>query len=557
MLNFSTTAFAVGVESTSTGLRGASIILSRGKPKVEKIFEAFQPENGDSLLPYKDLLSNEKYLVSSGVKGSSVLVRFLQLPLTKDSDIETAVNFQVEPLLPYPIENALLASIRTGQQGQNTDLTVLAVRKDHLKQHLDSLQILGVEPEFVSCIPIAIARFSSLFETSPEPYIVIHLDEMSLTCALVKEGKLLTSYTHNQGVQPILNAFKEEFKNEETPLMSYDFCSIDSTKTPLISQAVESLRSNATKTIYAILKDTKGNAPTTLFLAGQGHLLNNLSDIIYRDLDMTVVTPKPNPQADLSSQDLLKFSIPIGLGINALMPQREAINFRKQEFTFPYPWKRLKKTMIQYAFLSLLLAVSFFIFSHAYLKYEQAQAKLQYLELLSAIHKPYATFEEEYRQKHPQLDENGDPITPTLEALTTSDLKDRLHYMQKDLKPAVDAFPFYPNVPRVSDVLAWVSTHPKVIGTGHQGDTPTPLIQIENFSYAMVKKPDQKQRQEKYQVKVELEFSSTAPKWAREFHDALIAPNDIVDPKGEVKWNANKGKYRTSFYLKDKTLYPI
>jgi len=36
----------------------------------------------------------------------------------------------------------------------------------------------------------------------------------------------------------------------------------------------------------------------------------------------------------------------------------------------------------------------------------------------------------------------------------------------------------------------------------------------------------------------------------------LITSNDFVDPKGEIKWTATKGKYRTSFYLKDKTIYP-
>ena len=59
----------------------------------------------------------------------------------------------------------------------------------------------------------------------------------------------------------------------------------------------------------------------------------------------------------------------------------------------------------------------------------------------------------------------------------------------------------------------------------------------------------------KYQVKVDLEFSTSSPRIAREFHDSLIAPNDLIDPKGEVKWSSNRGKYRTSFYLKDKTQY--
>ena len=60
---------------------------------------------------------------------------------------------------------------------------------------------------------------------------------------------------------------------------------------------------------------------------------------------------------------------------------------------------------------------------------------------------------------------------------------------------------------------------------------------------------------EKYQVKVDLEMVAPTPKMARELHTALITPNDFVDPKAEVKWAASRGKYQTSFYLKDKTAY--
>jgi type IV pilus assembly protein PilM len=117
-------------------------------------------------------------------------------------------------------------------------------------------------------------------------------------------------------------------------------------------------------------------------------------------------------------------------------------------------------------------------------------------------------------------------------------------------------YPLLPNTPRVSDVLAWLSTHTNVVGKDEKTEALLPIIQLENFSYVMVKRPDQTKKQEKYQVKVEIEFTSPTPKQAREFHDALIAPNPLVDPKGEVKWTANKGKYRASFFLKDKTVYP-
>ena len=107
----------------------------------------------------------------------------------------------------------------------------------------------------------------------------------------------------------------------------------------------------------------------------------------------------------------------------------------------------------------------------------------------------------------------------------------------------------------MSDILGWLSRHEAIVGLDEKGETEHRL-QIENFSYVMVKRPQQGKKQEKYQVKVELEFTSPKPKWAREFHDALINPNDWVDPKAEVKWSSNHGKYKTSFFLKDKTVYP-
>ena len=136
------------------------------------------------------------------------------------------------------------------------------------------------------------------------------------------------------------------------------------------------------------------------------------------------------------------------------------------------------------------------------------------------------------------------------------DLQQRMRYLDKELQSSPDTFPLLPNVPRVSDVLAWLSTHPVLSGKNSPGAPVSPPIQIESFNYTMIKRPEQTKKQEKYQVKVEFEFTTSTPKQAREFHDALIAPNDFVDPKGEIKWSSNRGKYRTSFFLKDKTTYP-
>lgn len=552
MFNFSTTNFAVGLEAHSSYVKGAAIISSHGKPKVEKLFESARSQEGDSLSAYRSYLSNKKYLLSTGLRGSEVLVRSLTLPLTKESDIETAVEFQMEPLLPYPLENALLSSSRLSQHAQSTDLTVLSTRKDYLQRHLEALKELDMEPEFISCVPIALACFSTLFENSSQACVVMHLDDFSLTCALTKDGKLLASYTVNQGTQLISAAYQQDMGEGHAWDGSYDFSLLDPEKMPHLNKAVETLRLNATKTIYALSKEIKEISPDVILLAGEGHLLHHLPSLLYMQLNMPIQTPSPSSQADFPSADLLKFSIPIGLGLNALNGPLESVDFRRREFTYPHPWRRLKKTMGKYVLFCLLLAGSFFLFGRSYLAYEEDAAKERYLELLSAMHKSYNSFEAEYLSKFNKAEDGSEAAIEPLSSLSASDLIDRINYLQKDLKPSADAFPYYPNIPRASDVLAWISTHPKVVGD----NAATPLIQIDIFSYTMTKHPDQKQRLEKYQVKVELEFNSITPKAAREFHDALIAPNEIVDPKGEIKWGTNKNKYRTSFYLKDRTLYP-
>jgi len=119
-----------------------------------------------------------------------------------------------------------------------------------------------------------------------------------------------------------------------------------------------------------------------------------------------------------------------------------------------------------------------------------------------------------------------------------------------------DTFPLLPQTPRVSDVLAWLSIHPQVIGDKQGKAAEKARIVLESLHYKMVKRPEQNKEKERYQVKIDLEFSAPIPRYAREFHDSLLTPNDFVDSTEEIKWNVEREKYRTSFFLKDKTVYP-
>ena len=304
---------------------------------------------------------------------------------------------------------------------------------------------------------------------------------------------------------------------------------------------------------FALAKECKSDSIEGIIVTGEGAQLDGLDRRLVAHLNLPLLICQG--VGETSSQELHSYAVPIGLALSSLPGSLEKIDFRQQDLAYPHPWKRLTIPIATYFLAIILLACSFSFLSHEILKHQENQIKQTYLDLLKNMNRSYQDFEAAFHAKNPHAYDSFDGKTPKIEQLEQEDFAQRLAFLQKELQATPDSFPLFANVPRVSDVLAWLSQHPTVVSIDEHGNKQTKL-QIDNFDYTMLKRPQSGKKQEKYQVKVELEFTSPTPKWAREFHDALIAPNDWIDPKGEIKWNSNRGKYKTSFFLKDKTAYP-
>lgn len=517
MLDKPDSSQTLGIEPEGKLLRGVQLSLVKGKPKLERIFEIsisdvkplYMTDEGKAL----ELLL-KKNLTISTLAASEVLVRSLEVKFKKLRDVDAVLDFQTEPLLPYPLESAIIDRIVIGPSQEGTQLTVIAARKDHLQQHLAALHHHQIEPEIIACAPSALATFGRFFSNTND-YFHVHLGQKETLCALVIDKKLITSQTCH---------------------LTYE---------------AEALIPHLTRTIYSLAKQTKNKDIKGIVFTGEGAHNQTLTQTLSQNLGKSIAELTIPPEFSIHGEQLLKYAIPFGAALAALPDQNDPINFRQQEFAYPNPWKRFKKPIAIYLALCLFLALTVFLFGLASLARSQDKIRQDYADLLATMNKPYSVFEAEYSAKFPSSEGQGDEVRSVM-SLNDQDLLDRLNFLEKELQGTPDMFPLLPNVPKVSDVLAWISHHPIVL----QKDNPTPLIQVENFGYSMVKRPEHTKKNEKYQIKVELEFSTETPKLAREFHDALIAPNEIVDPKGEVKWSSNRGKYKTSFFLKDRTIYP-
>lgn len=553
----------LGLEKSSSSIKCAILTYRRKKPSLDKAFELeLDPAETDNVNQLyisekgKELKASlEKNLVVTGINANETLVRPLDVKLKKEKDIDAVLGFQIEPLLPYPVENAQADKIILSKDAEGSHLTVIAIRKDHFAQHLEQWHAFNVEPEVISCVPDALANFAKIFAKSETPLFVIHLGTSHTVCVLVNEGKLIATQAIAFGLDQLAEAIGKDKQLELTSAKAYMLKMNISLPLeeplPAFSQTLDTLRLEITRTLYALAKQIKGKEVPDILLTGEGASIGNLAATLCQNLNKNLLTPQENPNFPLTTSGLQSFAIPIGLALSVLPNATDQINFRQNEFAYPNPWKRLKGPLAIYFGLTLFVALALYLFGSAYQTYQENKLKIQYLELLRVMNKPFSEFEKELSGT-----KSTNKVPLKVKQLTQDDLKARLAVLQKEIQATPQVYPLLPNVPLVSDVLAWLSTHPSIVGKQQPGENAPEAIQIDSFSYTLVKRPELTKKQEKYQVKVEIEFSSPTPKMAREFHDALIAPNEFVDPKAEIKWNSNRDSYRASFFLKDKTVYP-
>jgi len=477
---------AFGFEINKSSYTYAEVVKKRGQIQIIAVNTLpLEDQKIDSELGARA----DNSLIVLGLESGDCLIRNLQIPLKKDADVNEALPFQAEPLIPFPLEDAVLDWIKVSQDSKGTALTFAAAKKEAIAKALKGASDLGLEPEVLSSQASALAAYSKHFIKLDEPHIMLHIGEETSLFALVSQGKLIAA----QGSKHTNTA-------------------------------------EITRTIFGLAKLMKGESVEKTIVTG------HYSPALFKDLETTLIF----------ADDALH-AIAIGLALQGLDPETQ-INFRQKEFAYPRPLKRVVKPLSLYLAACLALSIALYFLGSSYFSYRENGLRESYVALLESMNKTYQEGESDFAGIK-ESQETFQP--PDIYTLTAESIDERMGKLEKAIKIAPDFIALSPNVPRVADVLAWITSHQNI---GLTADSEK--VAIDHLSYALIKRPEEKKRDVKYQAKVELEFTSVSPKVAREFHDSLIAPNDMVDPKGEIKWSSTRGKYRASFILKDKTFYP-
>ena len=534
MIRKPTDTQVVGLHLDGLSLKLAQIETIRDQVKLRRMEEFLLTEEGGTLkfrTEGEEKICREicdRFLTVASLDGKETLIRKLKMKLLKEKDIEAAFPFEAESALPFAAGDGLVDKIVVEKEGGQTHLTLVACKKSALENYLGEFHKLNLDPEIVATTPSALAAFVGRYAHLEDELIVVFIGENSSLSAIVKKGKLLSSHSINQGIAALKEADQIE-----------NFDAAD----------LEKLKQEISWMILSEIKGIKNPNEAFLLSLGDGANLKGLDAILYKEIPSPRLELEAKEGMELNQSLLRKFAIAIGSALTALPNYQDPVNLRQGDLAYPAPWKRLKGTLTLFTTACFLLAFLLFICGQAYIGYREDELRQKYADLLAHMHKSYQVYEKEFIAARLPKGEEPPLTAPPLKELALVDLNERLQGLENEIRAQPDLYPLWPHTPRVSDLLTWLTHHPNM--KGEEG-----AIKIESFSYQMIKRPEVSKKSDKYQIKVDLELLAPSPKMAREFHAALNSPNDFVDPKGEIKWSASRGKYQTTFYLKDKTLYP-
>ncbi len=444
-------------------------------------------------------------IYSCCIASKKTIGRPIEIALTKQKDIDATYAFEAESHLPYPLDECIVDKITLQKANASTTLQLFSVKKTDLQDLLDKLTELSINPENICPKAVALSHYvERLYKESGE-VICIDIDSEETTCVRILEGKPLATRSHPVGLKSLSSITST---NEAGEVQVND-------------KELESLQQYIRELSRILL--AFGHESQNLPILFTGPVVENsiLIELLTNALGRTRIT--------LSNQ---AYAVAIGAALSVNFEEKgQSINFRKDEFAYPDKWKRWKKELVLYFCLMLLLSTGGYFYGKSILRQQHEGLIEQYATLMNVLERP--------------VDENE------LIAMLPDDIDEKLSGVEAELKDPKEEMALHPDVPRVSDLLAWLGSHPNVkIG----GDDPK-SISLEALSYNMVKRPEKGKLKEHYQVKVELEFSSPSPTMARELHDALLQPNDFIDPKNELKWSVQRGHFKAIFFLKDRTKY--
>lgn len=201
----------------------AKIYASRSKNIIEKVFEQKIEDGSEQNYSERASQTIKEMLSKTGkydqlrisIPASLVIFKELTVPFVDEDKIKMILDYEVESMLPFSIDEAVLDFIinKQSKKDKTSQILVAAVRKEDLSRILDIYTQAGINP---TCVTIDLFAIYSIYQQIQEyksiekSSVIIDIGSHSTQIAFIDEGCLRLTRIIPRGILTVAKTVSDE-----------------------------------------------------------------------------------------------------------------------------------------------------------------------------------------------------------------------------------------------------------------------------------------------------------------------------------------------------------
>lgn len=406
----------LGIDIGKTHVSATQLYLSGSSITLEKIVEhKITPSNTTS---YQErVIETLKLVLAScdrateihtALSSSQVVFKELKLPFVSKEQITKIIKFEVEPLLPFSAQEAIIDFIITKKipEEKSSEILVAATQKQIIAQHLELFAAAGVNPNIITVdffnlygLYLQIPSYAEL----PGSVALLDLGVQSTQIAYISNGQLRLIRTLPYGVSTIAKEISDitgiSAADALEELIRFGLESQD--KSPhfdAIMSAIGSFWNKINFTLSSFTAQTQQESISHIFLFGGGAHIKGLASFVTHQMQVPTELFNGNKitQAGITvpNKSMVTSSSIISLAAAFPSPITNEFNLRKEDFKLSDTRASLQEIIILTTLIFLLLGA---LLAHTIVqvgKYNSEISQSQE-EALDALKKHFKSIEPE------------------------------------------------------------------------------------------------------------------------------------------------------------------
>jgi len=289
-----------------------------------------------------------------------VTQRVLRLPFRDRKKLDQTVPFELETQVPFGLDEIVVDYHIVARDRSGATVLAAMVQKRDLRECLDTLSAVGLDPKVVDFGPLCSVNLLRLYGASlPATYAYVELTHRELAVALFRDGHLV-------GVRSLLLAPRLSANGAAPPV-------------PTVTDAlVQELRWT-----LAVLNEAPIPEKFPCVLAAEaGEFVTEATRVFSQSLGVEVKRLESLPGRPLAGLDngaIPAYARPLGLALREVTPATSVgVNFRKGEFTYHQARVEMRRSLVRIGILASVVLT--LVLSNLFVQHRLEQARLNAID---------------------------------------------------------------------------------------------------------------------------------------------------------------------------------